>query len=201
MSKHQFTKNDIKIIEKTNLYRGFFELNQYKFTHKLFAGNWSDTVIREVFERGHAVVVLPYDPIRDEVVLIEQVRLPALETSVTPWLYELVAGIIETNESLEEVAKRELFEESGLTAQSLHLINSYLVSPGGSTERCHLFLAEVDASLARGIHGLAQEHEDIQIQVMSRNNAYNLMDKGEIDNASAIIGLQWLQLNYHKFIK
>lgn len=191
-----FDKNDIQLVEKKNLYQGFFQLNEYKFKHKLYAGGWSETVSREVFDRGHAVVVLPYDPITDQVVLIEQIRIPAIETTEHPWLLELVAGMIEPNESIEDVARRELVEEAGLQALGLTQVNSYLASPGGTTERFYFFWAQVDATKAKGLHGLAQEHEDIRVQVMSRNDAYNLVVKGKIENASTVIGLQWLQLNY-----
>lgn len=194
--KPSFNQTDIKVIAKKNLYHGFFQLNEYQFQHKLFAGGWSDTVTREVFERGHAVVVLPYDPVRDQVVLIEQIRIPAIETTKHPWLLELVAGMIEANESTDSVAKRELFEEAGLEAKSLHSISSYLASPGGTSERFYFFWAEVDAAKAQGLHGLENEHEDIRVQVMDRNDAYNLVVTGNIENASTVIGLQWLQLNY-----
>lgn len=201
MSTKKLGKSDIEIIDCTPLYQGFFKMNLYRFRHRLFAGGWSEPVSREVFERGHAVVVLPYDPLRDEVVLIEQVRFPALATTDSPWLLELVAGMIEAGESPEQVARRELMEEAGLEAQTITPINSYLASPGGSTERFYGFWAKVDASKAKGLHGLAQEHEDIRVVVMSRQDAYNALNAGRIDNAAAVIGLQWLQLNYSSLIE
>ncbi|MGL4836488.1 MAG: ADP-ribose diphosphatase, partial [Shewanella sp.] len=77
-------------------------------------------------------------------------------------------------------------------------VSSYLVSPGGSTERVYFYWAEVDASTAQGLHGLAEEHEDIRLQVISREQAYQQVVAGEIDNASTVIGLQWLQLHYQQ---
>lgn len=193
-----FSQKDIEIIGKKSLYQGFFSLDEYTFKHKLFAGGWSQPVTREVFERGHAVVVLPYDIKQDKIVLIEQVRFPALATTKSPWLMELVAGMIAPEETAVDVAHRELFEETGLVANSMHFINSYLASPGGSTERFYFYWADIDSSNARGLHGLAEEHEDIRLYVMSREQAYNSMLNGEIDNASTVIGLQWLQLNYQQ---
>ena len=193
-----FSQKDIEIIGKKTLYQGFFSLDEYTFKHKLFAGGWSQPVTREVFERGHAVVVLPYDIKQDKIVLIEQVRFPALATTKSPWLMELVAGMIAPEETAVDVAHRELFEETGLVANSMHFINSYLASPGGSTERFYFYWADIDSSNARGLHGLAEEHEDIRLHVMSREQAYNSMLNGEIDNASTVIGLQWLQLNYQQ---
>ncbi|MGL4446723.1 MAG: ADP-ribose diphosphatase [Shewanella sp.] len=193
-----FSQTDIEVLEQKTLYRGFFALEQFTFKHKLFAGGWSQPVTREVFERGHAVVVLPYDVKRDQLVLIEQVRFPALATTPSPWLLELVAGMIAPNEEPLEVARRELLEETGLEAKQLQFVSSYLVSPGGSTERVYFYWAEVDASTAQGLHGLAEEHEDIRLQVISREQAYQQVVAGEIDNASTVIGLQWLQLHYQQ---
>ena len=85
----------------------------YRFRHRLFNGEMSGEIKREIFERGHAAVLLPYDPVRDEVVLVEQVRIAAYDTSETPWLLEMVAGMIEEGESVEDVARREALEEAG----------------------------------------------------------------------------------------
>lgn len=200
MEHEKFNRNDIEILSSKILYKGFFRMEEYTFKHKLFAGGWSGPVSREVFERGHAVVVLPYDPIRDQVVLIEQVRFPALETTKSPWLLELVAGMIAPNETGDDVAHRELAEETGLTASKMCKVNSYLASPGGSTERFYFYWACVDASQATGLHGLDDENEDIRLHVMSREQAYNQVVSGDIDNASTVIGLQWLQLNYQHLL-
>ncbi|MDF0534087.1 ADP-ribose diphosphatase [Shewanella yunxiaonensis] len=200
MKPEKFSKNDIEILGKRTLYSGFFSMEEYRFRHRLFAGGWSGEVRREIFERGHAVVVLPYDPVLDQVVLIEQLRFPAVMTSDSPWLLELVAGMIDSDETPEQVARRELMEESGLTARSLHAISSYLSSPGGSTERFYFYWAAVDASVAGGIHGLAAEHEDIRVVVLPRQQAYEMTTDGRIDNVSTALGLQWLQLNYQQLM-
>ena len=85
-------KNDVEIIARETLYSGFFSLDLYRFRHRLFNGEMSGEVRREILERGHAAVLLPYDPVRDEVVLIEQIRIAAYDTSESPWLLELVAA-------------------------------------------------------------------------------------------------------------
>jgi ADP-ribose pyrophosphatase len=108
----QFSAKDIQILSKETLYQGFFKMVKYAFKHKLFEGGWSDVVTREVFERGHAVAVLPYDPVLDEFVLIEQVRIGALPTSSSPWMIEVVAGIIDAGETPEDVCYRETKEEA-----------------------------------------------------------------------------------------
>ncbi|CCJ89796.1 ADP-ribose diphosphatase [Cronobacter turicensis] len=191
-----FTKNDVEIIAREKLYRGFFSLDLYRFRHRLFNGEMSGEVRREIFERGHAAVLLPFDPVRDEVVLIEQIRIAAFDTSDTPWLLELVAGMIEPGETVEEVARREAEEEAGLSVGRVKTFMSYLASPGGTSERLSLLVGEVDATTAQGIHGLADENEDIRVHVVSREQAYQWVEEGRIDNAASVIALQWLQLHY-----
>ena len=184
-----FSKNDVEIIARETLYRGFFSLDLYRFRHRLFNG--------EIFERGHAAVLLPFDPVRDEVVLVEQIRIAAYDTSASPWLLEMVAGMIEEGESPEDVARREAVEEAGLIVGRVKPVLSYLASPGGTSERLSIMVGEVDATTAKGIHGLADENEDIRVHVVSREQAYRWVEEGKIDNAASVIALQWLQLHYH----
>ncbi len=190
-----FSKKDIQIIGKKNLYKGFFSMNKYEFVHPLFEGGISDVVAREVFERGHAVAVLPYDPVKDELVLLEQLRFPAMETSDSPWMIEIVAGIIEENEDLEDVCIREAQEEAGIKITDLTPTHSYLSSPGACTERIYSYIARVDAGTAHGIHGLDYEAEDIKVHRVPLEIAKCWLNEGKIDNAIAIIALQWLLLN------
>ena len=191
-----FAKNDVEIIARETLYSGFFSMELYRFRHRLFNGEMSGEIKREIFERGHAAVLLPYDPVRDEVVLVEQVRIAAYDTSETPWLLEMVAGMIEEGESVEDVARREALEEAGLAIGRTKPVLSYLASPGGTTERSSIMVGEVDATTAKGIHGLADENEDIRVHVVSREQAYQWVKEGKIDNAASVIALQWLQLHY-----
>jgi len=134
--------------------------------------------------------------VRDEVVLIEQIRIAAFDTSDTPWLLEMVAGMIEVGESDEEVARREADEEAGLAVGRVKRMLSYLASPGGTSERTAVLVGEVDATQASGIHGLVDENEDIRVHVVSREQAYQWVEEGTIDNAASVIALQWLQLHY-----
>jgi ADP-ribose pyrophosphatase len=194
-------KNDVEIIARETLYRGFFSLNLYRFRHRLFNGDMSPEIEREIFERGHAAVLLPYDPVRDEVVLIEQLRIAAVDTSSSPWLLEMVAGMIETGESVEDVCRREAQEEAGVTVGRCKPVLSYLASPGGTSERLSIMVGEVDATTAEGIHGLEEEHEDIRVHVVSREQAYRWVEEGAIDNAASVIALQWLALHHESLRK
>ncbi|MGC9456528.1 MAG: NUDIX domain-containing protein [Halothiobacillaceae bacterium] len=187
-----------ELIDCRDLYRGFFALRDCRFRFQAFDGRWIGPVSREIFERGHAVAVLPYDPATDQVVLVEQFRPGALDAPGGPWLMEVVAGMIEPGESPESVAAREMQEESGLVPGRLLPITRFWVSPGGTTESTWLFLALVDASTAGGVHGLADEHEDIRVQVLDRAEALSRVDSGQICAAAPIIALQWLALNHRQ---
>jgi len=191
---NQFDSKDVEIISKEPLFNGFFKMTKVAFRHQLFSGGWSEVIERELFERGHAVALLPYDPKTDQVVLIEQIRVGALESSA-PWQYEIVAGMIDKDESAEQVAVREANEEAGITVAHLEKISHFYPSSGGCTERIDVFVGCVDASKAEGIHGLEDENEDIQVHVVSREEAYALVNRGIIENAASIIALQWLELN------
>jgi ADP-ribose pyrophosphatase len=150
---------------------------------------------REVLERGHAVAVLPFDPMRDQVVLIEQFRIGALGVVADPWLVEPVAGIIEPGEPAPEVARREALEEAGLELLDLVPACSYFASPGGSTETCQVFIGRVDAASAGGIFGLAHEGEDIKVHVVPLEEALKWLGDGRVHAATTIVALQWLALH------
>ncbi|GIX48203.1 MAG: ADP-ribose pyrophosphatase [Candidatus Tectimicrobiota bacterium] len=185
----------VEILEHTVCYQGFFRIERYRLRHRLFGGGWSRELVREVFERGHAAAVLPYDPHLDRVVLVEQFRIGALHAPGGPWVLEIVAGVIDPGETPEEVVRREAEEEAGCQVQELVPICEYLVSPGGTSERLTLFCGRVDASRAGGIHGRAEEGEDIRVVVMPAEEAFARLRAGEIRAAAPIIALQWLMLN------
>lgn len=190
--------DNLEIIEKTVCYKGFFSIARLRLRHRKYDGEWSDVLTREIFERGHAVAVLPYDPVRDEVVLIEQFRVGALDFPASPWLIEIVAGIIDEGESAEGVAHREMAEEAGCVIEQLEHVCDYLVSPGGTTESTVLYCGRVDTTEAGGVHGLADEGEDIKVSVVTFEEAVALLNSGRINSASPIIALQWLILNRNR---
>ncbi|ART80142.1 ADP-ribose diphosphatase [Oceanisphaera avium] len=191
----QFGAEDAEIIRQEVGYRGFFRLLRVHLRHKLFKGGWSEEITRELFIRGHAAAVLPYDAVRDEIILVEQFRVGAIYEPGSPWLLEVVAGIVEEGETAEDVVHREAEEEAGLTLNKLIPISTYYPSPGGCSERISLFLGEVDASLAPRLGGLSDESEDIRVHRVPRQQAMQWMSEGKLDNASTIIALQWLALN------
>lgn len=188
---------EFEIQEKTICFQGFFRMERYRLRHRKFNGEWGRPITRELFERGHAAAVLPYDPQTDEIVLIEQFRAGAMSAARGPWLLEIVAGVIEVNETPEQVAARESLEEAGCQINNLIPLYDYLVSPGGTTEQITLFCGQVDIKTIDmgSIHGNDEEDEDIKVHVMPLNDALKLLNTGRINSASAIIALQWLAMN------
>lgn len=184
-----------KLERHLTLFEKYFKLEEFHVSHELFGGGSSPVFTREIFERGTVVAVLPYDPGRGKVVLIEQFRAGALEDEETPWLIECVAGVIEPDESETDVAMRESVEEAGCNIERLETISRYYVSPGGTSEHCSLFCGIIDSEGVGGIHGLPHEHEDIRVLVVDAAQAYDWVSEGKIRSSATIIALQWLQLN------
>ena len=183
------------IVEEKVLHSGFFNLLRLRVRHELFGGGVSPVLSREFYQRSNGVAVVLYDPERDAVVLLEQFRVGALKSGGNPWLLEIVAGGIEDGESIEEVAMRESREEAGCFIRKLIRIGRFYTSPGGSSEQITLFCGLIDSRGVGGVHGLAEEHEDIKVSVIGFAEAMALIDQGSIDSAIPILGLQWLALN------
>jgi len=196
--KQQYGRQDFELIEREPCFDGFFKLERFHFKHKCFDGRWSRRVSREVFVRGDATCVLPYDPEEGTVVLLEQFRVGAVLEHQSPWLIELVAGINDKDELPEQVARREAVEEAGLELQEMIRICEYLVSPGGTTEKVHLYCARVNSQNVGGVYGLPEEDEDIKVHVLALEDAMAMVESGHINNAAAIIALQWLVLNRNR---
>ena len=189
------SKNEIEILDKSCVFDGYFRIDRYRLRHTLHQGGMSREIVREVFERGNAVGILPFDPDRDELVMIEQFRIGAYAAGADPWLTEIVAGIIEQGESAEQVARREIAEETGLEVGDLWPMVRYLSSPGGASETVELFLGRVDARRAGGVHGLEFEEEDIRVFPLPYADAAAMVEQGKIGNAMTLIALQWLTLH------
>jgi len=191
---------DVEIISQESAYTGFFKLNRYTLQHRLFAGPMSSILHRECFERGHAVAVLAFDPLQNKIVLLEQFRIGAWVHDQNAWMYEVIAGIIEEQQSPEEVAHREAEEEAGCKLLDMEYICNYYSSPGGSSETLQLYCAAVNSAGVEGLYGLESEGEDIRAVVVDYAQAVDWLDEGKLNNASTIISLQWLMLNHTRLI-
>lgn len=195
-TEQTFGRDDVVVEKHEVMYQGFFRIDKLTLRHRTFAGGWTGSFTRELFERGEAVCVLLFDPYRDDIIFTEQFRIGALNDEISPWLTELVAGCVEPGESGEEVARRETEEEAGCRFRQLIPICHYYVSPGGTSERVQLYCGILDSTGVGGLHGLAAEHEDIRLKRLSFAEAWKQMQQGAINNAATIIALQWLKLNH-----
>ena len=182
-----------KLIKSEPKYQGFFKVDLCHLKHDAYEGGEVE-VKREIFHRGDAVGVLLYDPSKDKVVLIEQFRIGALKEE-NPWLLETVAGMVEQDESITDVAQRECKEEAGVDVHHFEPVHSFYSSPGGCSEKIHVLCGLVDSDQAEGYHGLEHEGEDIKVLVVGFDEIHDLMVSGRICAAIPVIALQWLQLN------
>lgn len=187
----------VDIVAQEPLYQGYSRLDRYRLRHELYAGGMSQEVSREILERGHATAVILWDPQAEKAVMIEQFRPGAYGAGWSPWLLEIVAGIIDPGETPEEVCRREALEEAGIEVSDLFRIQAWLASPGISTESIELWCGRVDSSQAGGIHGLDHEGEDIRVAVFGLEELRALLDQGALTNATTVIAVQWLLLNQH----
>ncbi len=193
-----FLKN-FKVQLVTTPYSGFFELNIVHFKHTRYAGGWTETFSRELFQRGQAVVVLLYDLAQEQVVLVEQCRVGALfhqaeegGAAEQAWLLEPVAGIIDMGESPKEAGIREAQEETGAVIQALEYVCQFYPSPGASSEILHLYAAEISVDSISDFAGMEAEQEDIKVVRLSFNKAKQMLLNAEFNVAATYIALQWL---------
>jgi ADP-ribose pyrophosphatase len=182
-----------RVLERTIGFDGFFKLIKYSLQHELFAGGWGPPIEREVLHRGHAVAVLPYDPVSDSTLLIEQFRPGATHSENSPWLIECIAGMVEPGESEVDVVRREAREEADIEIGDVHYLTTYFPSPGGSTETISVYWAMTDLSDAGGVYGLPDEGEDIRSFVVPFDEAMAMVRNQHINNSLGIISLLWFQ--------
>ena len=184
---------DVEILSAETRFARHLQVDVVRFRHRLFAGGWSEVRTFDVVRRGPAVSVTLYDPERDSVVLVEQFRLPALYGERSPWQLESVAGLVDTDETPERVARREILEEANLEVIGpLVPVQRMLPASGSYDEVIWLFCGRVDSRNAAGVFGLAEEHEDIRVVVKTLAEAEAMLDAGEIESSHTLVGLQWL---------
>jgi nudix-type nucleoside diphosphatase (YffH/AdpP family) len=184
----------VEIIAQSTPHSGFFLTREYQIRHPGFDGMLTPPLNREVFVASDAAIILPYDPVHDRVLLVEQFRMgPFGRGDPLPWMLEPVAGRVDLGEDPAETARRECLEEAGLTLSEIEHIASYYCSPGCSTEYFHCYLGLCDLpELKQGRGGLASEHEDIRTHVLDFERAMELIPSGEANNGPLILSLIWL---------
>ncbi|MFZ5835283.1 MAG: NUDIX domain-containing protein [Pseudomonadota bacterium] len=201
-----FGPGDVELVSRERTFSGYFAVDRYCVRHRRHDGGWTQPIRREVFISGDAVVVLPYDPVRDCVVLIEQFRAGpyANEGEANPqgaWLIETIAGRFEPGEIPEEVARREAIEEAGCHLGRFFPMGAFYQSPGCIAEKIHYFCALTDSNGAGGVHGVDHEDEDIRVIVMKRETALQAIAQGRISNVTLAFTLQWLELNRSRILQ
>lgn len=194
----QFDDSDVEILERRPVHSGFARLDVLTLRHRLHEGGWSNPFERELYDRGHAVAVLPYDPGSDRIVLVQQFRIGAYAGGFPPWQWEAIAGMLGPGETPEEVARREAHEEANLQIGDLEPITHYLTSPGATSESVTLFCGRADTRGVGGVHGLREENEDIAIAVFAPHDIPALLADRAASNAFTVISLQWLLLNHER---
>ncbi len=187
----------LEILSRETVYKGFFRIDRFRLRHRLYAGGWTTPMEREIFERGHTVGLLLYDPDADAVVLVEQFRLAPHLAGFPAWQVEIVAGIVGAADlSAAAVARRGGAGGGGVAgAGALVPIHRFMPSPGGATETVDLLCGRIDSRGAGGIHGLADEHEETKVLVLSYRAAMQRLRTGAIINSPTMLALYWLAAN------
>ena len=185
-----------ELVARETLFQGYFRVDRFHVRHEKWSGGWSDIFTREVFDGGRKVAgVLLFDPRHDKVVLIEQFRAPIMARDENPWMTELVAGIVESDESHEDAARREALEEAGCDVTHLRQIMSYYSTPGCTSEHVTLYVGCVEAPESGGVHGVVAEGEDIRVHVLDATAAINLLYAGKLRDSATIIAMQWFAVH------
>lgn len=188
---------DVEIVSNETAWKGRFSIEAVKFRQRRFDGTMSGVRSWELLCRGRAAAVLPYDPVTDQVALIEQFRLPALAAGFEPVMVEIPAGLCDGDEDPAKTATREVGEETGLPVDLLELMGDFLLTPGASDERCTMFAGRLRAPEAGpdgiiGKGGLDSEQEDIRVRLHPAANAIEAAAAGRYANSVTAIALLWL---------
>jgi ADP-ribose pyrophosphatase len=193
--RHKAGAGDVQVVAQATPYAAFFAVEEYDVGWRRFRGDMSAPARRAVFVVGDAVTVLPYDPVRDRVLLIEQFRVgPMARGDGQPWLLEAIAGRVDAGETPEDAARREAVEEAGLRLGGLLKVAEYYPTPGANTEYLYSYVALCDLpDDVTGIFGLASEAEDIRSHLVQFDRLMDLVASGEGANAPLILTALWLQ--------
>ena len=187
-----------KIIDKKNIYDGFFKMHEVTLKYQKYDGSWTNNIKRELFGGAQVSAVLPYDPIKKEIVLIQQFRPGTISKNFDHYLNEIVAGIIDKDEDPESAAVRECLEETGCKVKKLIPIQGYFPAPGSSESFYYLYLGEVETFKGSRIMGMENENEDIFVKSYKIEDVREKMKNGKFLNGLTLIALQWFFLNIYK---
>ncbi|MGB3246895.1 MAG: NUDIX domain-containing protein [Sulfitobacter sp.] len=178
-------------------YAHFFALDDVHLRHERFDGTLSGEIERAALISTDAAIVLPYDPVRDRVLVVEQVRIgPIMRGDPAAWQFEPVAGLIDAGETPQDAARREAGEEAGLSLTTLLPVAEVYSSPGNSTGFYYIYVGLTDLpDDSAGHGGLDEEGEDIRSHLMSLDDLMALVDGRLAVNAPLVIAAYWLARN------
>lgn len=188
-----YTSKDVEVTSREPLFSGFIQVEKVSLRHRLFnQSEYTPVLQRELVHRREAAGVLLYNDQKQQFALIEQFRVGALDDSQSPWQLEIIAGVLDGNESPESCIRRESLEESGCEVQDLEHLFSFYPSAGACSELFHLYVAETNLPAVGGVFGVDDEGENIQLHLFSYSEIQTLLDSGRLRNAPVIMALQWL---------
>ncbi len=193
---------DFAVVAERPPHGSFHRFQSLDVTHKRFDGDRSHVLVREAFFAVDAAMVLPFDPARDKVALLEQVRLgPGVRQDPNPWMLEPIAGIVDAREDPEMTARREAKEEAGLTLRHIEPAGQYYPSPGATTDYFYTYVGLCDLRATRPYAGgLPEEHEDLRIHTVAFDHAMELAETGEIATGPLLHLLYWLALHKDRLV-
>jgi GDP-mannose pyrophosphatase NudK len=189
-------KNPIIKIQKTELLSdNWYLLNKVTYDYQK-EDNTIETHIREVYDRGNGAAILLYNSIQKTVILTRQFRLPSyLNGNKTGMMIEVCAGLLDKDHP-DQCIIRETEEETGYRLSTVHKVMETYMSPGAVTEILYLFVGEYDASMK--VHeggGLDAEQENIEVLEYTFDEAFAMIQTGEIKDAKTVMLLQYAKIN------
>ncbi|CAG67240.1 NUDIX domain-containing protein [Acinetobacter baylyi] len=193
LEQASYSHHDVEIEKRESLYQGFTRLEKVSFRHRLFnQQEYTPVIQRELITRKQAAGVLLYSHPQRKFALIEQFRIGAIEDTSSPWQLEIIAGVLDGDESPETCIRRECLEESGCEIQAAQHLFSFYPSAGACSELFHLYTAQTTLPEYGGVFGLAEEGENIKLHLFDYDQLTTLLSQGRLRNAPVIMALQWL---------
>lgn len=195
-----YTHNDVEIQSREYAFKGFVQVEKVSLRHRLFnQTEYTSAIQRELIRRKEAAGVLIYNDQQQKFALIEQFRVGAIDDEISPWQLEIIAGVLDGDESPESCIRRESIEESGCELNQIKHLFSFYPSAGACDEIFHLYVAQSALPAEGGVFGMPDEGENIQLHIIDYSDLSLLLKSNRLKNAPVIMALQWLQQHLHAF--
>ena len=195
-----YTHNDVEIQSREYAFKGFVQVEKVSLRHRLFnQTEYTSAIQRELIRRKEAAGVLIYNDQQQKFALIDQFRVGAIDDEISPWQLEIIAGVLDGDESPESCIRRESIEESGCELNQIKHLFSFYPSAGACDEIFHLYVAQAALPAEGGVFGMPDEGENIQLHIIDYSDLSLLLKSNRLKNAPVIMALQWLQQHLHAF--